>query len=252
MIMEKKEICLFDTDCIAHLDDIWSICSKKVIVSSTKFYFKKEENRILILSKKARKRSGVKWNKAYQAVKHNRKNSLKHGNIINLINALGALYILNIYYMNRQIELGASNNPSQSFDSRFGSDIFAVTYSDATINVQIGGSRTDEALSEELKKELSESVYVLKYAAKSWEYNNDAIDNDNERLRRALTESGEFKKYVEEHPDEISKETDLISLVCKVLGSEFIHTHNSFGSFGRASMNASKESVLYRNQPIYG
>lgn len=248
----KERDLFFDTDCIAHLDDIWSICSKKVIVSSTKFYFEKEENRILIPLRKARKRSGVKWNKAYQAVKHDRKNSLKHGNIINLINALGALYILNIYYMNKQIDLGVSNNPGQSFDSRFGSDIFAVTYSDATINVQMGGSRTDEALSEELKKELSESIYVLKYTAKSWEGINDAIDSDNERLRKILAESSEFKKYIEEHPEEISKETHLISLVCKVLGSEFIHTHNSFGSFGRAFMNASKEAVVYRNQPVYG
>ena len=242
----------FDTDCIAYLDDLWGICNKKIFVSSTKFYFEKEENRILKPFKKARKRGGAKWNKAYQAVKHDRKKCLKQGNILNLINALGALYILNVYYMNMTIDFGKADNLAQVFDSRLGSEIFAVSFTDATINVQMGGCGTDDAIDAETREKFAESIYVFRYTKASWKSINDAIYADNESLRNALLESNEFKKFLDEHPDEIEKETHLLSLIVKVLGKDYLATHHTISSFERAFINAKKEAIVYKNEVIYG
>lgn len=120
----KERDLFFDTDCIKHLDDLWGICEKEIIVSSEKFYFEEPKNIIIHPLHKGCKRSGAKWNKAYQAVKHDRKGSIKQGNIENLISALGALYILNLYYLDKKVDLGITNTPVEQFDSRMGSAIF--------------------------------------------------------------------------------------------------------------------------------
>lgn len=75
--------------------------SKKVVlVVAPSFNFTKDENRILKPLKEAHKRQGTYWEKAYQAVKHDRYSSLHRGNVKAFIHALAALYLLNIYYRN--------------------------------------------------------------------------------------------------------------------------------------------------------
>lgn len=64
------------------------------------FNFVKDENRILKPLKEAHKRQGTYWEKAYQAVKHDRYSSLHKGNVKAFIHALAALYLLNLYYRN--------------------------------------------------------------------------------------------------------------------------------------------------------
>nr|WP_314473197.1 hypothetical protein [uncultured Capnocytophaga sp.] len=117
----------FDTDCIDFLDNKWLLSKKKVIVSAPNFYFSDEDNRVLTPLKKANKRgsSSSKWLIAYQAVKHNRNNSLSKGNLKNLIGALAGLYVLNIYYKDLEFLLGRDYNGT-NFDSSLGSSLFSV------------------------------------------------------------------------------------------------------------------------------
>ena len=117
----------FDTDCLDLLEQSWNIGKKQIAVSSINFHFTDKKNRVLTPLHKANKRgtSGSKWKQAYQAVKHDRRNSLKKGNIENLLNALGALFILNVYYRDESFSLGRIFS-ADSFDSRLGSDIFSV------------------------------------------------------------------------------------------------------------------------------
>ena len=98
----------FDTDCLDLLEQSWIIGKKQVTVSSINFYFTEEKNRVLTPLHKANKRgtSGSKCKQPSQAVKHDRRNSLKKGNIENLLNALGALFILNVYYRDESFSLG--------------------------------------------------------------------------------------------------------------------------------------------------
>lgn len=90
----------FDEDCLKLIDIKWAIHDKRVLVVAPFFNLTKEENRILRPLKNAHKRAGTFWEKAYQAVKHDRFASLKDGNIKALLHSMAALYLLNLYYRN--------------------------------------------------------------------------------------------------------------------------------------------------------
>lgn len=91
---------LFDDDCLKLIDIKWQTHNKTVMVVAPFFNFVKDENRILKPLKEAHKRQGTYWEKAYQAVKHDRYSSLHKGNVKAFIHALAALYLLNLYYRN--------------------------------------------------------------------------------------------------------------------------------------------------------
>lgn len=247
----KERDLFFDTDCIAYLNGLWGICQKELLVSSTKFYFEKAENRKLCPLHKAYKRSGAKWNKAYQAVKHDRKNSLKQGKIEHLISALGALFILNIYYIDEKIELGATITPNEMFDNRMGSEIFAVTYTDTTIDIQIGGSMTDSAISDEVREKLKSSICTIKFTDVAWKNINKAIEEDSQKIQDSLMKLDSFKKYCVENPEKIRTE-HLIVLANKFLGDDYISRNYLYRQFGNALIGAKKEIIINKNQPVYG
>ena len=114
----------FDTDCIALLNKKWKIADKVVVVVASNFNLTKEENRILMPLKKADERSKTVWAKAYQAVKHDRYNSLYLGNIKALLQAMAALYLLNIYY--RDIKFSTKYLEIHKLDMSLGSKIFSL------------------------------------------------------------------------------------------------------------------------------
>ncbi|WP_462351947.1 hypothetical protein [Capnocytophaga leadbetteri] len=124
---ENDNQLFFDTDCINFLEKKWLLSKKKVIVSAPNFYFNNEDNRVLTPLRKANNRgsSSSKWLRAYQAVKHNRNNSLPKGNLENLIEALAGLYVLNVYYKDLEYLLGRDRNGT-NFDSTLGSSLFSV------------------------------------------------------------------------------------------------------------------------------
>lgn len=117
----------FDTDCFGLLHDKWKIDQKKIFVTSPFLYLEKEENKVLTPLHKSFKRgtSSSKWQIAYQAVKHDRANNLKKGTIENLLLAMGALYILNIYYRDTNYSPVADKEAS-NIDWSLGSELFAV------------------------------------------------------------------------------------------------------------------------------
>ena len=79
--------------------DTWRINKKKVQITNPNMYFSSEKS-VLTPLHKAHKRgtSSSRWQQAYQAVKHYRTKSIEKATIDNLLNALGALYVLNLYY----------------------------------------------------------------------------------------------------------------------------------------------------------
>lgn len=117
----------FDTVCMNHLNTLWNLDAKVVMVVSPNIYFEKDENKILRPLHKAHKRgtSSSDWNKAYQAVKHNRVKELAKGNIKNLLHGLAALYVLNLYHKDEQIK-NLTEKDKHTVNRGFGSDLFAV------------------------------------------------------------------------------------------------------------------------------
>ena len=117
---------LFDEDCLKLIDIKWQTHNKTVMVAAPFFNFVKEENRILKPLREAHKRQGTYWEKAYQAVKHDRYSSLQKGNVKALIHALAALYLLNLYYRNDSWV--TKYQDISKLDYRMGSAIFTAKH----------------------------------------------------------------------------------------------------------------------------
>lgn len=114
----------FDEDCLKLIDIKWETHKKCVMVIASSFNLTKDENRILKPLKEAHKRQGTCWEKAYQAVKHDRYASLRLGNVKAFIHALAALYLLNLYY--RKDSWITKYDDIQKSDYSMGSSLFAV------------------------------------------------------------------------------------------------------------------------------
>lgn len=146
----------FDGDCLKLIDDTCNISNKIVLIVSPLFNLTDENNKIIKPLKNAYKRKGTNWEKAYQALKHDRYSSIHYATIRNLIHALGALYLLNIYY--RDISFYAKYIDVNKLDLSLGSSIFSVKRpkEDYVIGV-INGNEFNEKLTAD------ESPFVLKY-----------------------------------------------------------------------------------------
>ena len=118
----------FDTVCMEHLNNKWLLEKKVVNVVSPSLYLEKEENLVLTPLVNAQYRSPRSsiWNQAYQAVKHDRANSLSEwGRIRFLLQGLAALYVLNLYYKDDKY-LDLTMSAKNDMDSSFGSSLFSV------------------------------------------------------------------------------------------------------------------------------
>ena len=114
----------FDEDCLKLIDMKWETHNKRVLVVAPFFNLTKEENRVLRPLKEAHKRQGTYWEKSYQAVKHDRYACLCKGNVKALIQALAALYLLNVYYRNEKWVIQYQDLGKQDYS--MGSSVFSV------------------------------------------------------------------------------------------------------------------------------
>lgn len=117
----------FDTDCLDFLNKKWLLDKRLVKINTPSMYLKDQGHTILkpLHNANRRGRHSVAWKRAYQAVKHNRRESLEAGNVRNFIQALGALFLLNIYFNDLSYTLDTIALVSD-FDSTQGSDIFSI------------------------------------------------------------------------------------------------------------------------------
>lgn len=130
LLENKEQHCEFDgVETVALIENRWKLSTKEIVIENEYFYIENEENKKLIPLKKAHIRSGASWNKAYQAIKHNRFYNLNKATIKNLLDALGALYILNVYYKDEVKKIGRYVD---EIDDHYGSEIFLVHIYQAT------------------------------------------------------------------------------------------------------------------------
>ena len=158
----NKRDLYFDTDCLALLESKWHLSKKQLTVSSSTFYFTNGANKVITPLYKADKRgtSGSKWKQAHQAVKHNRTASLKMGNIEDLLHAMGALFILNLYYKEEVFFIGRVYMSSNEFDIRAGSDIFSVFTYKAT-SLAMAPIMEDCCICKQIDNDLEKSIYII-------------------------------------------------------------------------------------------
>lgn len=248
----KKRNLFFDTDCIKYLNNKRGICNREIMVSCSIFYFTTTENRIIQPLKRANyngNKSAV-WNRAHQAVKHDRRNNLMKGNIGNLIKSLGALYILNIYYRDDKFEYGTPLVPDKFFDNRLGSDIFSATFMDAS-KASIGIDATDASIPDDEKAKPDSALCIIKYTDEAWKNMHKAFEDYNNLLLKDLVESPEFLQRfnakIAGHEDNIKK--ICISLIKEMQG-DYIKEHPP-RHFGNIFVKSEKEVIVNKGQVIY-
>ena len=170
----------FDEDCLKLIDIKWVIHDKRVLVVAPFFNLTKEENRILRPLKNAHKRAGTFWEKAYQAVKHDRFASLKDGNIKALLHSMAALYLLNLYYRNDSWIIKYQELSKTDFS--MGSSIFAVKQPEVG---QLWYGNTPI---------VGESPYVVRYQTEDYKRIEAMQKADNEALNNYWQQQPEIKE----------------------------------------------------------
>lgn len=117
----------FDKPCLKKLNEKWNLGDKVVLISCPFLYLEDPSKKCFTpLDQSWEKGADASaWKQAYQAVKHDRGNSLKEGNFENVLHALGACFLLNLYYYDLELSLG-KDDKARGFDEHLGSSIFSV------------------------------------------------------------------------------------------------------------------------------
>ncbi|AVR46056.1 hypothetical protein C7S20_12765 [Christiangramia fulva] len=119
----KENNILFDKDCIKHLNQIWKLEDKVIIISSSScFQSQKIIKPFIKKEKNFRNKLTYSWNNAYQNLKHNRYESLHFGSLKYLFDILAALFILNLYFKEEVFEITQNSNVPENM----GSEIFSI------------------------------------------------------------------------------------------------------------------------------
>ena len=163
----RKRDLYFDTECIQRLVDRWSIDKKRLTITHPNMYFSAEKS-ILFPLRNANKRgkSSSPWERAYQAVKHNRAQNIHLAAVENMMNALGALYILNLYYADEKFWFETPMEQRRQYTAS--SEIFTPALCDTT-KVSIN-MNTDYAGIQALSDpSLEKSIFILKHTDKAYQ-----------------------------------------------------------------------------------
>lgn len=241
----NKRDLYFDTDCLEMLKNKWGIDKKKISIATPNFFFENKEHKYLTPLNKANKRgdSGCKWKRAYQALKHDRINSLKKANIENLIYVMGALYILNLYYRDEIMSL----TETDIFDNRLGSEIFSVAYSKSS-GLHPSLEMNEQSISFAQNDNLDESVYIVTYDLKSFKSIHSGYVKDYIDYVKKFSNHSEITNYLKEHPP--LTPIDLNSVCLEVGGMKLLERIMNFRNMSMALASATYEAKLNKNEPI--
>jgi len=243
--LDDKDL-FFDTDCIELLESNWELGKKTVLVSAANFYFIDENNKVLKPLYKSNKRgsSSSDWQKAYQAIKHNRAKNLSKGNLKNLIRALAGLFILNIYYKNNVFNL-EKNNTGTNFDESLGSSIFSIK-----VHLNKGVSIEKEY---EKKDGFEECIYLIKPTNETRIVVRQEMKvfNDKVQEKISLNLLAEIQKVSSENISLNNEETisNFKDTIDKLRGDYTIQVANESGFKIKQAMDGLKyEAILNTNQ----
>ena len=239
----------FDTDCLDLLEQKWCISKKEITVSGINIYFTEEKYRVLTPLYKAYKRgtSGSKWKQAYQAVKHDRKNSLKKATIENLLYAMGALYILNLYYKDERTDIGRVYLSDHNFDNRAGSEIFSAHCCHAT-GLSMAYYMDDSCINPPLGDELERSIYIIKYDDKSFREMHKNSCLDFQITEQRFRSSPEIAKFLSEHPEYHGKS---INEICLAAGGDSLLMRIVCFKNSTGERSTRMEALLNKHKGIY-
>ena len=230
----------FDKDCIKFLEDKWHISKKIVEVIAPNFYFTSDKYCSLTPLHNAHKIGRCSWKKAYQAVKHDRTNNLEHATVANVVSALAALYLLNIYYRDEQIR-PQNNGPTVAVDTSLGSDVFRVL---------VTSKIPDMILAEKEDDGYDKFTYLAVMSDDLCESINQAIENDNKIANQILESS--VQTYLDLGNKLSGNAKDRYELAMEVGGTELLKRLARQQTRLQLYFNSRRICVLNKNQPVYG
>ena len=177
----------FDEDCLKILDIKCNSSKKIVMVTCPSFNLTEDSNKVFRPLREAHKRQGTDWESAYQAVKHDRYSSVSRGTVKNLIRALSALFLLNIYYRNEKIY--SKYLEVNKLDFSFGSKIFSLKKPDQRYVIDVvNGKEISEILTS------NDSPYILKYTDSIYKEVLEANKKIVAERKRYFESQEEFKE----------------------------------------------------------
>ena len=158
----------FDYQCIKLLIQEWKIDKKKIRISHPNMYFSECELTPLLHSEKGVKEDPNKpnntdicrWKQAYQKIKHNRTENISKATVWNMLNALGALYILNLYYADESFWVETPIEKRNKYTNF--SEIFEPALCDTT-KLGISAQKNPETITKLINPTFDESIFILKY-----------------------------------------------------------------------------------------
>lgn len=245
----KKRDLYFDTDCLELLEQKWKLGEKQLIVSAANFYFSNESNKVINPLYKANKRGdkGSKWKTAYQAVKHDRRNSMKKATIQNLLHAIGALYILNLYYKAEKFDIGRVYMSENNFDSRVGSNIFSVFTYKAT-SLSMSTKMDDSSIVQQPDNDLDKSIYIIKYDNDSFVEMHKNYCSDTEITMQNFNNSLVIKNYLSKQPEYQEKS---VNEICMAAGGIDLLIEIMSFKYAQQDKNSRTEAIVNTHTAIY-
>lgn len=165
----------------------------------------------------------------------------------NLLNALGALYILNIYYKNEAYWYETPIRDRKEFNIN-DSIIFSPQVCDAThisMSIEMGDSENKEIK----KSSLDEAIYIIKFREDAFREIHKSMCKDNIRAVLTIKSSKEYLEYINRHPEE--KNANIMDVARKIGKDPIMFiTKGEFAKTFNIVYNH-KEVVLNKHHNIY-
>lgn len=254
--IEKKQYPSFDFCCLQSLDQKWHLTLKEISVTGVNFYFSDKFQSFAPLANVYSDDDTLKcqWKEAYDKLKHNNRACIKRATIGNLISALGALFVLNLYYRDLNCDDYKFYLNGDLFDSRVGSEIFSVNCCSA-LYLYYSTEMGDDSIQGLSQDSLNKSIYIKRFDSEAMRFfhRNECLDSVQTWIN--ITKSPEMKPFLENLNSDEYKGHQLADICLKLGGLELLKKirsfHHGVKSFGPEGIRGNRELLLNTHGQIY-
>ena len=246
----------FDFCCLKKLDRKWHLTLKEISVTGVNFYFSEKFQSFAPLANVYSKDENRKcqWKEAYKALKHDNRACIKNATIGNLMSALGALFVLNLYYRDLNCDDYKFYLNGELFDSRVGSEIFSVNCCSA-LYLSYSSEMSDVSIKGLSEDSLNKSIYIKRFDCETMRFfhGNQCLDWMQTWIN--IMKSPEMKPYIENPNNDEYKGLKLPEICLKLGGVDLLKKIIAFDhgvrNFGTDGVRGTRELILNTHEQIY-
>lgn len=246
----------FDFCCLKKLDRKWHLTLKEISVTGVNFYFSEKFQSFAPLAGVYTKDENCtcQWKYAYNALKHDNRVYIEKATIGNLMSALGALFVLNLYYRDLNNSDYKFYLNGELFDSRVGSEIFSVKCCSA-LNLTYSTEMGDESINGLSEDSLNKSVYIKRFDRETMMFFHTNQCLDWMQTLKNIASAPEMKPFIE-NPNNDEYKGRTLPEICLELGGEdllkkIIAFDHGVKNFGPDGVRGTRELILNTHSKIY-